>query len=116
MRGKEKLNKNTGTIAAHSATTNRRRFSLKPSNITPVSSKITVYEKEALNIVAEECRLTKSTLIKIAIDTLLERFLNDETEVNVKSKLTPGYDIILKRIVSEAEETLNKCVKRPTHT
>ncbi len=101
------------TITARN-TTNPRKFSLKPSNIKPVSSKITIYEKEALDIIAEECKLTKSTLIKIAIDALIEKFLNEKIENNMKSKLTPGYNIILERIISEAEETLNKCTKRST--
>ncbi|MDM7275951.1 MAG: hypothetical protein P3X22_007575 [Thermoprotei archaeon] len=96
------------------STANTRRFSLKPSNIKPVSSKITVYEKEALNIIAEECKLSKSTLIKIALDSLIERFLNNNTEIDLKSKLTPGYDIILKKIADEAQETLKKCVNRAT--
>ncbi|MEM0366836.1 MAG: hypothetical protein QXO93_01580 [Acidilobaceae archaeon] len=89
-----------------------RKLSLKPANIITISTKITEYENTILDVIADECNLTKSKLIKIAITKLIEEIIQNDTRNIIQSRLISGYNIVFNTIKEDSKITLDKCISR----
>lgn len=86
-----------------------KKRSLKPSNVVTVASKVSVYEDYLLKLVASKCRMSRSSIVRIAVLLLLARVVNHS---GVKSELIPGYGDIIVSLGAEAEEELQKCLDK----
>jgi len=86
-----------------------RKKGLKPSNVVTVASKVSVYEDYLLKLVTSKCRMSRSSIVRIAVLLLLTRIINDS---DVKSELIPGYGDIIVNLGTEAEEELQKCLDK----
>jgi len=86
-----------------------RKKGLKPSSIVTVASKVSVYEDYLLKLVASKCRMSRSSIVRIAILLLLAKIVSDS---NIKNELIPGYEDIVMGLSSEAKEELQKCLDK----
>lgn len=89
-----------------------QRSALKPSKIVPVSAKITAYESSILDVLSEECNMTKSAIIRIAILRLFLEIFDEELKASVRLKLPPGYELIIEEIASEGGALFRDCMNR----